>query len=229
MKHKSPAVPDPNRIPLGPPRRTGAWLVAFILLALTPPGLEMAASVLHRETFDTDPAWRKGGDGAPWGAMIVTDGQAVLRFSRMEATDPDGLPAWAAGFEPPAPGWPVRFGPDCTIELRADVIQFSQEDAGAGVEVYGKVNTTGYTVVLERNEIVLNKFAMSPSGWAEAHQHEIHLVIVHLGLHHGADAGLREHHTGPKTFAPLAHVEEQRFEQPHDFGIQFEQGGDSFD
>jgi hypothetical protein len=73
-----------------------------------------------------------------------------------------------AGFLPPAPGWPVRFGPDRTIELRVDVIQFSQEDAFAGLEVYGKVPVAGYTVVLERNEIVLNKFGMSSTGWADA-------------------------------------------------------------
>lgn len=55
MKSRLPAVPDPKHKPLGPPRRIGVGLATLILPALALPRLELAAAVLHRETFATDP------------------------------------------------------------------------------------------------------------------------------------------------------------------------------
>jgi hypothetical protein len=127
----------------------------------------MAAKTLALETFDSDPGWLKGSEGAAWGIMVVADGQALLRFSRMEPTDPDGVSAgWIASWSPTNEAWRVRSGPERTLELRTDILQFNQQDAFAALGVNRGAN--GYIVGLERNEILLVKYGMSASGFANA-------------------------------------------------------------
>ncbi len=149
----------------GAPHKSGA-LLACVALALAVPGTAQAA-LLHQETFNSDPQWMEGGNTFA-GQMIVTGGKAVLRLNNMGPTDPDGIDGWSTQFfpfwEPENPtNWTVQFQPGHTVELRTDVVQFNQPDAFAGLGVCNFQDETGYSVWVDRNEIMFFKFGLTPS------------------------------------------------------------------
>ena len=146
-----------------------AVLLACLVLALSTPGDSLAALV-YRETFDSNPKWMKGGS-TDSGEMIVSSGQAILQQNRLEPTDPDDIAGWWTSFAPwwgqdNLNNWNVRFQMGHTVELRTDVLRFSQDNAFAGLGV--AANLDGYLVLLDRNEITLLKSSVAAGHLSHA-------------------------------------------------------------
>jgi len=130
--------------------------VAVGLFSIPATGL---STVLYQETFGGPVANWSGpaGGGAPWGSMVVTNGHAVFRLTRNQATDPNALDGWVAD-------WTLPLTPTLqrgrTLVLSTDLLGGNQNDAFTvmGVDLAGS-SFGGYGLLKDQDEITLWKIS----------------------------------------------------------------------
>lgn len=160
MKTRLLATPchDPNRP--GRLRRISVWLLASALAALTVTSPCLAAKVLFYEDFEDVSDWHSVVSPSPeYGSWSLVNNQAIMRLSRLDATDPDTYEDWHANSNPLTP---FRLSNN-TLELRVDLVSANQQDAFTMLGIHPWVSgPVGYWVGRDQDEIFLCKYGYEP-------------------------------------------------------------------
>ncbi|MHC1764417.1 MAG: hypothetical protein AB9869_08935 [Verrucomicrobiia bacterium] len=142
------------------PRRISVWLLGSAVAALTAMSPCLAAKVLFHEDFEDVSDWRPDLSPSPgYGSWSLVNGQAIMRLSRLEATDPDDYVDWHANSNPLTR---FRLGAN-PLELRVDLVSANQDDVftllGITPWLPGPV---GYWVGRDQDEIFFCKYGYEP-------------------------------------------------------------------
>jgi len=122
----------------------------------------LAEQVLLYEDFESVAEWTGPyGGGSDYASLTNENGKAIMRLDRPQATDPENMYGWYAGWMTDTK---FSFGAN-TLEFKLDLVAASENDAFTVLVVNEFGALCGYLFGLDRNEVFLSKYGDKGGSW----------------------------------------------------------------